>query len=77
MLSTTTYVVKATTATPKPGKRLLNIARREKTGCLRQASLFAQGSRYIGGVGGGFAIYQKGVSDDRDNEQKELYMDVN
>ena len=34
---------------PKPGKKLENMERFEKTGCLRQASLFAQGSRNNGG----------------------------
>lgn len=33
---------------PKPGKKLANMERFEKTGCLRQASLFAQGSRNNG-----------------------------
>jgi hypothetical protein len=48
MLSATTYAVNATTAMPNPGKRLRNIRRLEKTGCLRQASRLAQGSRKNG-----------------------------
>jgi hypothetical protein len=36
--------VKATTAIPKPGNKLRNMTRFEKTGDLRQASFFAQGS---------------------------------
>lgn len=52
----TTYVVNATTAMPKPGNMLLNMARFEKTGCFRHASRLAQGSRKRRGLGG-FAIY--------------------
>jgi hypothetical protein len=48
MFSAKTYAEKATTAMPKPGKRLANIARLEKTGCLRQASRFAHGSNKDG-----------------------------
>jgi hypothetical protein len=43
-----TYTEKATTAMPKPGKRLENIARLENTGCLRQASRLAQESNKDG-----------------------------
>lgn len=48
MFSAKTYAEKATTAMPKPGKRLANIARLENTGCLRQASRFAHGSNNDG-----------------------------
>ena len=43
-----TYVVNATTAILKPGNTLENMTRLENTGCLRHASLFAQGSRNNG-----------------------------
>ena len=34
---------------PKPGNMLRNMARFEKTGCLRHASRLAHGSLYNGG----------------------------
>ena len=48
MFSAKTYTEKATTAMPKPGKRLANIVRLENTGCLRHASRFAHGSNKDG-----------------------------
>ncbi len=48
ILSARTYAEKATSAIPKPGKRLANIARLENTGCLRHMSRFAHGSNNDG-----------------------------